>query len=170
MAFIVQNQQGAVEGANAYADVDFMKSYHTDRGVSLSAYTDEQLSQALVRATDFLDSRYSFAGISVSTTQGTQMPKTHTGSAQWVVLMRACVQLAYRALLSPDLMPDPKFDVLGRIKSKTVKAGPVETSVEYMEPVSGRFDASVPSFPAVDLLLRNAGLLASRYGGSLGRA
>jgi hypothetical protein len=188
MAITVQTQQGTTNNANAYAGVDAMKAYFADRGVSLASYSDDQLSQALVRATDFMDSRYQFIGGRLSPLQGTACPRyLRDGerlsfpqdvntlepsylltTAQWQAIERACIRLAKRALVSPDLMPDPTYDATGPLKKKTIKAGPVETSKEYGDKPP-RFDADVPRYPEIDLLLRNAGLLASRSGGSLAR-
>jgi hypothetical protein len=80
--------------------------------------------------------------------------------------------LAYRALVKPTgLMPDPSFDATGqKVAKKTVKAGPIETSVEYAQAPANTVDANVPSYPAVDLLLKNAGLLRRSGGGTLARA
>jgi hypothetical protein len=191
MAIIVQTHRGEVENANAYVDVALMKSYHAERGVDLSSYTDDRLSQALVLATDFLDSRYSFIGVPLRALQGTQCPRylsTHNDNArfpqdyntlepaylittqQWAALTRACCQLAYRELKKPNgLMPDPTFDGTGqRVSKKTTKAGPVETSIEYAQ--GSAMDPLVPNYPAVDLLLRNVGLLRSRASGTIARA
>jgi hypothetical protein len=187
MTLIVQDDRATVEGANSYVDLDVLKAYHTTRGVDLSSYPDERLSQALVLATDFLDSRYSFVGVPLRAKQGTQCPRyleERGGSRfpqdyntlepgyllttmQWSAIQRATCQLAYRELKKPGgLMPDPTFDATGqRIKKKTSKAGPVESTVEYADSPDGL----IPSYPAVDLLLRSAGLLNSRNSGSVGR-
>ena len=184
MAFTEQNQQGTVDNANSYASVVVMKAFHADRGTVLTPYSDERLSQALVRATDFLDSRYSFIGEPLRSEQGTQCPRILNGPGasypyetahrltglQWVRLIQACCMLAYRDLTLPaGLMPDPTFDATGqKVSKKTVKAGPIEKTVEYAPSTAP--DANVPSYPAIDLLLKTAGLLNSRSGGTLTRA
>jgi hypothetical protein len=191
MAFTVQQQDGSAAQANSYAEVAFVRAYFTDRGVDLAAHNDAAIQAALVTATDFMDARYSFVGTPLKANQGTQCPRylpdtwggrrylhdAHTlepayllSQQQWETLKKACAQLARRALVQPVLMPDPAFDASGqKVKSKTVKAGPVETSVEYADAAPG-LDATVPTFPAVDLMLRQAGLLVSRMGGTIGRA
>jgi hypothetical protein len=186
MTLLVQDDRATVEGANSYVDMAMLKAYHTTRGVDLSSYTDERLSQALVLATDFLDSRYSFVGVPLRAKQGTQCPRflEEHGSTrfpqdystlepgyllttmQWTAIQRAVCQLAYRELKKPGgLLPDPVLDSSGqRVKKKTTKAGPIEKAVEYDGPVD-----LIPSYPSVDLLLKSAGLLNSRGGGTIGR-
>jgi hypothetical protein len=188
MALTVQTSRGDVDSANSYAGLELMKSYHADRGVSLAPFTDDLLSQALVNATDFLDSRYSFIGSPLRAQQGTQCPRYLTDrtaehflrdfstlepaylltTPQWTALVRACCMLAYRHLKKPGgLIPDPTFDATGqKVAKKTTKAGPIETTVEYQD---GSGATAVPSYPAVDLMLKNVGLVRSRSSGPMAR-
>lgn len=189
MAITVQNQQGSVAAANAYADAAAFKAFHQDRAVSVSAYSDSAIEAALIRATDFMDARYQFIGARLNPGQGTACPRylpdgersyprdvqtLEPGylltTEQWNAVVKACIQLGYRALVkSGGLLPDPTIDGTGqRLTRKTVKAGPVETTKEFA--VSNRADANVPSYPEVDLLLRNTGVLASRAFGTISRA
>lgn len=63
MALKVQNSQGTVVGANAYITLAEFKSYHDDRGNDYSGFTDPKISAAIVLATDYLDTRFSFLGV-----------------------------------------------------------------------------------------------------------
>lgn len=191
MAIRTQSREGTVEDANSYSTVDAFRAYHVERMVDLSSYTDQQVEAALVKATDFLDARYSFVGQPLKADQGTACPRYLSSgeqrnqylqdintlepsylltNAQWNALLKACVQLAYRALRQPKgLMPDPAFDATGQsVSKKTVKAGPVEKSVEYSGPSNP--DAAVPSYPSVDLLIKKVGLTRSANSGNVSRA
>lgn len=181
MTLTVQTLQGDVAGANSYATLELMKAFHAERGVDLSPHSDDRLSQALVLATDFLDSRYSFVGVPLDDLQGTACPRylpeatvnDLLTTVQWTALTKACCMLAYRSIVRPaGLMPDPTLDATGqRVAKKTTKAGPVESSVEYVPTDPSALDANVPSYPMVDLLLKNVGLLKARAsGGTLARA
>jgi hypothetical protein len=187
MALTKQTHAGDVDNANSYADVASMRAYYADRSVDLSPFSDVLLSKALVEATDFLDSRYAFIGTPLRALQGTACPRylqDGTGRSfrdantleqawalttpQWAALTKACYQLAYRAVKKPNgLLPDPVLDATGRqAVKKSTKAGPIESTVEYAPGA----DVNIPSYPAVDLLLRNADLLMSRSGGTISRA
>lgn len=75
MALILQDDDGIVEDANAYIDVDYFKAYHDSRGNSYSAYTDDQIDTAIVRATDYADQRFQFRGIKLADGQTTEWPR-----------------------------------------------------------------------------------------------
>lgn len=72
MAFNQQDNDGTVDGANAYTDPATVRAYWADRGVDLSAKTDTELEQAIVNATTYLDARYSWVGWQRRRLQGTQ--------------------------------------------------------------------------------------------------
>lgn len=81
MALTPQDETGLVEGANAYITLAFFKSYHDDRGNDYSAYTDPNMNTAIVRATDYLDTRFRFRGIKLNDAdQTTEWPR-RAGSA-----------------------------------------------------------------------------------------
>lgn len=166
MAFTVQNENGTVPGANAYVSVDEFKSFHTDRG-TLGTHTDEQIVKAIILATDFLDTRYSFVGEQLNLDQGTQFPRRIPGSSSRDVrrglpraLKQAACLLAARALAGATLLPDPTFNPGGVVVSVTKKVGPLETSTQFAAPEPGAAPAA-PQYPDVDLQLKNAKLLAT---------
>lgn len=58
MAFVVETGAG-IKDANSYGSVDEFKSYHADRGNSITSITDPTgIQQALINATDYIDSRW----------------------------------------------------------------------------------------------------------------
>jgi hypothetical protein len=62
MTLSVQNSTGTVSGANAYITLAAFKAYHDARGNAYSTFTDPQIAAAIVRATDFLDTRFTYRG------------------------------------------------------------------------------------------------------------
>lgn len=58
MAFTIENGSG-IKGATSYVDVAFFKSYWTDRGIDVtSSMTDAVIQACLVKATDYIDTRW----------------------------------------------------------------------------------------------------------------
>lgn len=106
MALVVQTDDGTAAGANAYASVAEFKAYHTDRGNAYSAYSDPQISAAIIRATDFLDTRFSFRGVRLTTDQTTEWPRK-AGSEMvltWfdIDFLPPLVDAAFVALVGPN--------------------------------------------------------------------
>ena len=168
MALTVQNDSGTVTGANAYVTVAVFKAYHDARGNSYGAAADADIEKAIIKATDYLDQRFSFRGVRshVASSQPTAWPRLNVvdGDGNYVsgipeALKRACSEYALRALTA-ELNPDPvKTDDSGlavRSVSKTV--GPITKNIVY----SGvNLVQQLPSYPAADRLLAAAGLLDS---------
>lgn len=75
MALNVQSDLGDVANANGYISVADFKAYHDDRGNVYTPYTDPQISAAIVRGTDYLDTRFRFRGIKLAATQTTMWPR-----------------------------------------------------------------------------------------------
>lgn len=61
MALVVQDDLGSLD-ANGYITVAFFKSYHDARGNSYSGKTDQQIEYAIIKATDYVDTRFAFRG------------------------------------------------------------------------------------------------------------
>jgi hypothetical protein len=59
-----------IDGANAYIDTLFYKSYHQSRGNNVGTPTAAQMQGAIVKATDYLDQRYRFGGVKLLQTIG----------------------------------------------------------------------------------------------------
>lgn len=173
MAFTPQNADGTVDFANAYVDAAAVRSYWLDRGIDLSAKTDQELQVAIVQATTYLDSRYTFVGYQLRKDQGTQWPRgglptSFLRGLPWA-LQNATCQLAQRALTKP-LMPDPTYDPSGQKVTESLKeVGPIKVQVKYAEANPGSPGASTPSYPEVDLMLKSAGLVVTGGSGSLVR-
>jgi hypothetical protein len=142
MPFVLETGAG-VPGANSYAAVAAFQTYHEDRGNSLvkpgtdppEDYSDEEIEQALIKATDYLDAKFEFVGYRTLSTQSLEWPRSsayynHDGriiSGLPSELVVVCYELAYRAL-STSLMPDPTYETSGlRLTHKRTKVAVLET-------------------------------------------
>lgn len=170
MAFTQQDNDGTVDGANAYTDVATVLAYWSDRGVDLTARTDAELQVAIVNATTYLDAKYRWTGYQLRRLQGTQWPRGGVTSflrGLPPALVTATCMLAQRALTKP-LMPDPTFDASGQlVTEKTTEVGPIKTGVKFAAPTSVK--SMTPEYPEVALMLQAAGLIASGNSGEIGR-
>lgn len=158
----LQNDAGTVSGADSYIDVDAFKAYHDARGNSYTGYTDAQIGEAIVRATDYIDARFTFDGTKVNgRTQTTEWPRYDVVDADNyyvegipLEIKDATAEYALRAL-SAALNPDPTVDASGRmVESESVTVGPITESKSFTGSVS-----SMPKYPAVDNMLLNSGFV-----------
>lgn len=166
MALVVQNDQGTAAGANAYVAVAFFKSYHDDRGNSYAGKSDAEIEKAIVKATDYLDTRFRFRGNRMFSTdsQTTEWPRYNAkdDSGYCVdgippAVKKACCEYALRAL-SKNINPDPVGDETGQaVKRISKTAGPVSKDIEYANPGT----LSLPKYPVADRMLAAAGLLVN---------
>lgn len=169
MAFIVQDDNGGVAGANAYITVEEFKAYHADRGQDVSNFDDEAIAAGIVRATDYLDTRFTFLGQRLrGRDQTTEWPRMNVYDRDRryvngipVEVKEATAEYALRAL-TQELNPDPERDPSGRpVHSKSEQVGPISESVTYA--YGGAY--TMPAYPAADQKLVRAGLV--RSGGTL---
>jgi len=195
-----------IDGANAYISVDEFAKYHLARGNAVPVgATDQQIQQAIVQGTDYIDAKYRFSGIKLLQTIGKSLmdansafieswltpyalntvsyltPSTSKQSTEWPrqgvvdfngdtvngipkAVKNSCAELAIRVLNGTELQPDYDPSLVGAggvVSSITKKVGPLETVTSYDTKLGLGFFAS---FPIVDRMLRQAGLLSS--GGS----
>lgn len=172
MAFRQQNADGTVENANAYVSAQQIREYWADRGVDLTAQSDEALEVASIKATDFLDARFSWVGYKLYRLQGTQWPRGGVSTFLRGIpdaLCNAACSLAQRALTKP-LMPDPTFEPTGqKVIESTKKVGPLEVSTKFSEGTGNSPAQQLPQYPEITLMLQGANLIGSGYGGSVVR-
>lgn len=173
MAFNQQDNDGTVDGANAYTDPDTVRAYWLDRGVDLSAKTDDELRAAIVNATTYLDAQYRWVGWQLRRLQGTQWPRGGVTSflrGLPPALTTAVCMVANRALSGKPLMPDPTHDPSGqKVTESTKKVGPIEVSLKFAESSGGSLASTTPQYPEVTLTLQQAGLIASGNTGEVAR-
>lgn len=169
MAIIVQNIDGTAVGANAYITVQEFKDYHADRGADTSAFDDEAIEAAIVRATDYLDQRFNFVGKKrLGRDQTTEWPRSDAWDRDRNYIngippevKEACAEYALRALAA-ELNPDPERNASGvAVLSKSEAVGPISESVTFV----GGAVFQMPKYPAADQKLVRAGLV--RSGGTL---
>lgn len=154
--FFVQDDSGSIDNANAYITVAEFKSYHNARGNDFSG-GGSAIEKAIVEATDFLDRRWAFVGIRLTSDQSTEWPRRDAIDDQEyhrtgvpAEVKEACAEYAIVAL-SGDLDPTPTRDDAGRIvESKTEKVGPIMEAKKY---VPGAYYSS-PEYPVADRKLR----------------
>lgn len=161
MAFTPQNDAGSVADANAYISVAFFTGYHADRAQTYTGDTTA-IQAAIVRATQYLDTRFTYVGYASGEDQTTQWPRRsardsndrlRTGIPREI--MNATAEYA-RVALGQTLNPNPTQDETGaRLKSISERAGPVSSSKTFV-------DGSVvklPKYPIADQWLIASGLV-----------
>jgi len=156
-----------VANANAYDTLAAFKQYHDDRGGDYSAYTDPQIQTAIVRATQYVDSRFLFPGVKLNPEdaavyQTTEWPRNYVYRDGVQVegiplaLKSAVHEYAFRALSIP-LLQDAPAPSGGRLVNKLrEKVDVIETETEYAASTGGA--AVMPAYPAADFILLRAGL------------
>jgi hypothetical protein len=171
MAFVVQDDDGDVGGANALITVAYFREYHRDRNNDLGIKTDEEIQSAIISATDYLGSRWKFRGTPLSST--TSWPRNCVVDANGetvegipVAIQQAVAEYALYAL-SASLTVNPALDASGRLISKIRKevVGGVVKDVTYDVSKGQQFQA----VPAADQRLKFSGLLRATSSSSLMR-
>jgi len=158
---IVQNPQGTVADADSYLSVADFKTYHAARGNSWGTVADTVIEQALVKATDYLDQRFTFRGRRLNLDQTTQWPRAAAYdndrrllSGLPRALREAVSEYALRALTAP-INPDPLRDSRGQlVTSENKRVGPLGKAVNY-----ARAGLTLPDYPVADGKIRAAGLI-----------
>ncbi len=172
MAFIVQDPDAPLTTANAYISVVAFKAYHDDRGNAYSA-TDTEIEQAIVRATDYMDSRWTFAGSRQDLEQSTECPRSGVfdPDTSYEVdryppeLEDACAEYSMSALAA-SLYPVSNVDTTGHaVKRLRKKVDVIEKETEYFHTGGSAWTA----YPLADGKMKRTKLLTSQRR-TLGRA
>lgn len=160
MAFTLQDDLGAVAGANAcISEAEFI-TYHADRGNDHSAFSTAQVEQAIIKATDYVDSRFlnNFPGTRLVLGQSTEWPREDAYDREGdlvegipTALKEALAEYTFVAL-SSDLTPTPDYDAGGVITRKKEKLGPLEEETVYSETSQ---KTGLRTYPVADLKLRS---------------
>lgn len=161
MALEVEDGTGK-SNAESFCSVAAFRAYHARRGVDVTSLTDDQVEALLVKATDYMQSKYAdrWRGVRRKYEQALEWPRAYALRSEgyviepsdsyywWTVdsvptpVVNACAELAYKAN-SDDLMPD----VGRRTTQETV--GPI--TVVYADSSAER---ETNEYPAVDAMLR----------------
>lgn len=160
MAFVVETGSG-LSNANANISVADFKSYHGDRGNDLTAFSDPQIEQAIVRATDYIELRFGsrFVGVRLTQTQSLSWPRDDAyypdgrlAPAMAPEVAYATAEYGFRSLSEP-LAPDPDYDVTnGAVIEREERAGPI---VERYKFGGGGVISSFRKYPQADALLKD---------------
>jgi len=162
MALVVEDGTGTDPAANSYASVQEWKSYWVERGYDFSAYTDSQISVALIKATFYIEVtfRNQFYGFPLLVDQPLCWPRVGVYvngvyvEGIHINLKRATFEYAKRALpATADLLPDPAdTDATGQIvKRKRTEVGPIKKEIEY----AGSGAPLMKRYPAADKWLED---------------
>ena len=164
MAFVAEDGTG-LELANSLVDVAFADDYFLDRGVVAWTGLAAVKQSALVRATDYLESRFKhlFIGDKKTTLQALSFPRLITGMAEMPLgIKRAVCEYAVRSL-SVVLLPDPEIHASGQGLERTrERVGPIEEETRFQYQGVGTERIILRPYPAADILLR--GLLRQDSG------
>lgn len=161
MSFVVEDGTGKVD-ASSYASIAQMLNYWSARNVDLSDTEAEALQAALIKATQYVDTRWAghWKGIIATSGQVLAWPRKGARDADLRLLapdavptklVQAICEYAKRALTA-ELVPDPKLDP--NIVQQTKTVGPVSTSTTY---AGGATVETIKAYPAADMLI--AGLV-----------
>lgn len=154
MAFTVETGAG-VSGANSYASVAYVDTYHSDRGVATWTGTTNEKQAAIIKATDYITQKYalSFIGYRVYLTESYldfpryELYNTLTNVSIDSNIIPECIKQAVAILaleaLSSDL--NPSLERGGAIK---------RTKVDVIEVEYANSAQATTARPAIDGLLR----------------
>ena len=167
MTLTLQDNAGTVAGANAYISVADFKAYHDVRGNSYSAYTDTEIDNAIIQATDYVDVRFNFVGWKLSgRDQTTEWPRAGAIDRQgWRVqdipeeVKDGVAEYALRSL-EVGLMVNPVIDKTGReVESTEIKAGPITKKTSYVSSGQNGFKPFALADALIAKLLQPAGMI-----------
>jgi len=160
MALIVEDGTGKID-ANSYATAAEADTYFTDRGNATWLGTDAVKEQALIRATDYIEARYSqrfkgnfefpdvpqrlsFPRLGLLDREG----RVVTGVPE--ALKNATMEYALKAL-TENLFLEPNIDSNGLTPTLIrSKVGPIEDETEYAD---GSTQKTIKPFPMADRLI-----------------
>lgn len=158
MALVVEDGTG-LANADSYLSVDAADAYHLKRGNrEWGAASPDAKEAALVRASDYLDATYRFAGGVAVLGQARAWPRGALLAVPALVL-QATAELAARALAG-ELLPDNVTTMTGTGALIEKRIGPLTYKWDKSRATTV---TKGPRFPLVDALL--APLLAHTAGG-----
>lgn len=145
----------AQDDATSYATVNGFVAYWSDRGVDYSDSEPEDVQAALVKATDYVELRYStrWKGRRKTLEQALSWPRVGAfdrdnaplaADAVPVRLVRATYEYAKRALVA-ELLPDPTVDP--NVSQTSVSVGPISESISYS---GGASIQTIKPYPMAD--------------------
>ena len=166
MPLVKQDDTGEVVGANSYVDATEFGTYHGDRCTDVSIYGTSQIDPALVKARDYLDTRWLHLGSRKAEDQTTVYPRLGVDTVPTAV-KEAQIEYALIELQTPPLWPTPTRDATGvAVKMKREKVDVIEEETEYTTGAA----LTDPVYPVPDAKLARADPAVISTGGSSARA
>lgn len=161
VATLVVEDETGLEDANSYSTLAEFKTYWDNRGYDYSSDTDDQISIALIKATDYIENRFRtrFRGSREFDDQSLSFPRLYlydedgrlvTGLP--IRLKNATIEYTKRALTA-ELASDPiALDDSGMpVTMLREKVGPIETETQYS---AGSAIVIYKPYPSADALLQ----------------
>jgi hypothetical protein len=138
MAIVAQNDQGTLINANSYIETSFADSYFSDRNnTTWSSAATADKETAIIKAWQYLDTAFRFAGYQATNTQNTEFPRYEIYNQRGneltgiqVKLKNAQCEYALIAL-SQDLTINQTPINTPTVKRKSQKVDVLSTEIEY---------------------------------------
>lgn len=167
---LIVEDGSVVADANSYVTLAFAASYHTLRANEAwgDAGEDERVA-ALIKATDYIDTRWRFVGSRTDEAQTLEWPRDDATDINGfdqednvpTVVQQTVAEYALRALTAP-LLPDPTPDENGKyITLKREKVGPLEEETRFSDTKGVK---TIQPYPAADRRLAASGLVITSNG------
>lgn len=181
MAFLLQDRNGLVQGANAYITVAYFTEYHSDRGTDVNTFVsptgdaNTEMEAAIIRATDYLDTRFYYIGNKFNYSQSTEFPRSFFNSYYNTIQLpsdniprevkEATAEYALVAMQG-EINPTPYQSISDqKVVERKEKIGDLEEVVKYESGVSGYYthgaNTPKPIYPKGDQKLIKSGLVMS---------
>ncbi|MCK5015599.1 MAG: hypothetical protein KAS32_00890 [Candidatus Peribacteraceae bacterium] len=166
MAFEVQDSDDPTATANAYVSVAEFQAYCDERGIDHSAKTDPQIEQAIVRATDYMDGRWTYEGFKYDIEQSTEVPRRDVFDSEGFaiddiprIFKNACCEYTQIDLIVGEtLMPNSQNNTQsGQLTYERKKVDAVEKEIHYHANRGFQW----PRWPLPDRMMRQSGLIGS---------
>ena len=174
MAFEVQDPDIPTETANAYISVADWKAYCDDHGYDYSSYTDAQIQEAIIRATDYTDVRWTFEGKKYDFDQSTEAPRSDVYDEQGYAIegfprlfLNGVSEYTKTDLLDGlSLMPSRDNTVTGHRTMLRTKADVVEKEERF---AANNSSYKWPRWALADRMIWQSGLIPGTVRRTLGR-
>lgn len=165
MSFIVEDGTG-VANANAYITVNEFRAYCDDRGMSNDTVNDATVQRAIVRATQYLDQAYTFAGEKTDADNEREWPRDDVDDVEDNEIPKklkyACSEYTFRTLGGTPLWNIPTIGTKGILVRERSKLGPIEDEFEYQPGSATTFVPYPPADRWLKGLLAASGALSTR--------
>ena len=121
-------------GTNSYTTIAELDTYCTDRGITLTAATDEAKSILLIKAMDFLEVQ-KYKGVKTVSTQSLQFPRVICGYGSNYDRLNAYPSTSYQTYIACDYDSET---VPEEIKKAQIVAAIFTDSGEDLQPIVGK--------------------------------